>query len=223
MTTRRLLAPTLGTGVGMCLYLLLRPYGDTSADPAQVAAAFASPRWVGAHLLGMVALTSAARLALRLHDITPGPLTRAGRWSGLAGLVLVLPYYGAETFAVHVLGSRALAGDPGALVVAQQIRDHGLAMGLFGLGLALLALSGWASAQAFARLGSTTGGGIRRWAAWPLGACIALVLPQFFLPPAGRMAFGLLTLAAALLVAVVAARPATTSPERDLTPARSPH
>lgn len=44
----------------------------------------------------------------------------------------------------------------------------------------------------------------RPWAAWPIGLAAALVLPQFYLPPAGRMTFGVAYLvAAAILVAAV--------------------
>ena len=36
---------------------------------------------------------------------------------------------------------------------------------------------------------------------WPLGIAIALVLPQFYLPPVGRMAFGVAYLLAAAVLA----------------------
>lgn len=197
---RRLVAPAVGTGVFMALYLTTRPYGDASADPQTIAAAFASPWWVVAHVSGMAALASAARLGVLMFDVAPSGLSAVARWSGLAGLVLVLPYYGAETFALHVLGQHAAAGDLGALEVAQQIRNGGVAMTMFGAGLLSLAVSGIASALAWARAGSP------RWAATPLGVCIATVLPQFFLPPAGRVGFGIVTLGAALLLAWHAAR-----------------
>lgn len=183
----------------MALYLLTRPYGDTGTA-AETAAAFASSWWVFSHVCGVLALASAARLALRMHDLAPRGLTAVGRWAGLVGAVLVLPYYGAEAFALHVLGNRALAGDTAALLVAEQIRSEPTALAMFGLGLILLAVSGLTIVLAWRSIG-TPG-----WAASPLGVAIAFVLPQFYLPPTGRMAFGVATLLAAMLLVVAAMR-----------------
>ena len=74
------------------------------------------------------------------------------------------------------------------------IRNQPAAITTFGLGLVLLAVSGVAVALTWARRTNT-------WLAWPLGIAIALVLPQFYLPPVGRMAFGVAYLAAAALFA----------------------
>ncbi|MDO5629456.1 MAG: hypothetical protein Q4G43_14160 [Mobilicoccus sp.] len=202
---RHLLAPTVGTGVFMALYLVLRPGGDASGDPTAIAQAFASPWWVASHLAGMVALASAARLAVRVHDLYPDRTTAAARWTGLAGLAGVLPYYGAETYALHIFGARFLDGDATALDVAQAVRDQPVALWLFGLGLILLAASAAAWATALTRTGA-----VPPHAIWPLAACLVLVLPQFFLPPLWRSAFGLATLAAALVLtaAILRRRPA---------------
>lgn len=110
MPTSRLLLPTIATGVLMAAYLLLRPYGDVanSADPG-AAAAFASGRWVAAHVCGALALAAFAGLALRLPGVVGGRLARVAAGTGFLAAVLVLPYYGAETFALHVLGRRAQA------------------------------------------------------------------------------------------------------------------
>ncbi|NLE97539.1 MAG: hypothetical protein GX596_06065 [Propionibacterium sp.] len=185
-------APLVGTGLLMTVYLVLRPYGDhDGATTIAAAGAFASGWWIVAHLAGALALVSFARLALRLHDLAGSPLTRAARSLGLAGAVLVLPYYGAETFALHALGRRALSGDPAALALVPDIRDGVVAMITFGLGLLLLAASAVTAAIAWRR---RTGSN----AAWPLAVLIVAFLPQFFLPPAGRVAYGLLVLPAAL-------------------------
>ena len=193
---RHLLAPTVGTGVLMAAYLLLRPYGDTGTDAA-AAEAFASTWWVVAHLCGALALASFGRLALRLADVDGGLLSRAARTTGLAGVVLVLPYYGAETFGLHAVGRRAVAGDADALSLADAIREQPAALTSFGLGLVLLAVSGVLVALTWQRRG-----GSLPWAAWPLGLAVAAVLPQFYLPPVGRMAFGIAYAgAAAVLVA----------------------
>lgn len=93
------------------------------------------------------------------------------------GAALVLPYYGAETFGL------AAGADPEAF------RMQPVALGMFLLGLAAVAAGGLLLAR-------------RTTAAVPLGVLMALVLPQFWLPPVGRMGFGVLFLAAAVWFAV---------------------
>ncbi|GEM_PF-988645 len=192
---RRLVAPAIGAGVFMAAYLLTRPYGDKTvgATPAETAAAFASPWWVAAHVFGMLALASFARLALRASPMGRRTAAAVGRTTGLVGVVIVLPYFGAETFALHAVGQRAVAGDPGVLELVTPIREQPVAMAMFGLGLVLLGVSGIAVARALIPV-------LGR-AAWPLGVLMALLLPQFFLPPTARMLFGLAVLAAAMVVA----------------------
>jgi len=185
-TTRHLIAPTIATGVLMAGYLLLRPYGDVEQGAA-MAEAFASPAWVAAHILGALALASFARLALRVADLGDSTTARIGRFTGLAGAVLVLPYYGAETFGLHAVGSRALA-DPGTLELVAPIRNQPAALTMFGLGLVLLAVAAVCVGRVLGR------------PAWPLAAAMALVLPQYFLPPFARMAFGVATLIAAVIL-----------------------
>lgn len=186
-----LAAPLVGTGVFMATYLLLRPYGDAGEATSLAAAeAFASPLWVTAHLCGALALASVARLALRVNDLVDNTTARVARWTGLAGAVLVLPYYGAETFGLHALGREALASGPDVLTLVDEIRNHPAALTTFGAGLILLAVSGICTAWAWQRESGS-------WAGWPLGVLVALVLPQFYLPPVGRMAFGVAYAAAA--------------------------
>lgn len=206
MDERKLLAPIIGTGAMMAAYLLLRPYGDMPAGSAQSldqARAFASPLWVAAHLFGAGAIASFGRFALRLSDGDDAFSARLARWSGLAGVVLVLPYYGAETFALHEIGQAALAGDPGVLALVDPIRNHPAALATFGLGLLLLAVSGVTVALVWHRRHA----GMRGWAAWPLGTGMALLLPQFYLPPTGRMVFGVVYAVAGALLAWAMATP----------------
>ncbi|WOP19194.1 hypothetical protein [Raineyella sp. LH-20] len=89
------------------------------------------------------------------------------------GTALLLPYYGAETFGL------AAGADP------TLTRFQPVAVTMFAAGLVLVAVGGILLA-------------LRRPAAWPLGVLMALVLPQFYLPAYGRMAFGVLFLAAAV-------------------------
>ena len=196
-TVRSLLGPTLGTGVLMALYLLLRPYGDTGSA-LDVARALASTTWVVAHVCGAAALACFGWLTVRLHDTVGGTASRVARTTGLLGTMLVLPYYGAETFGLHAVGLRAAAGDTAALGLVDQIRNQPAAITLFGAGLLLLAVAGVATAVAWSRADPAD----PTRAAWPLGVAVALVLPQFYLPPIGRMAFGVVYLGAALLLSV---------------------
>lgn len=205
-TPRHLTMPTISSGLLMAVYLLLRPYGDAgSATSPEAAAAFASGRWVVAHLAGALALVQLARLGLRFDDLLSTTTTMIARWSGLAGAVLVLPYYGAETFGLHAIG-RAGLSDPTVLSLVDEVRGHPAAITTFGLGLLLLAVSGVAMAWAWQRAVRSGTWSAPSWAAWPLAAGAVLVLPQYSLPPAGRIAFGVAFAVAAGVLAVAAHR-----------------
>lgn len=215
---RHVLAPTVGAGVAMAVYLVLRPYGDAAPDPLTRAAAFAAPMWVVAHVAGLLALASYARLALRVADLHVGVAARLARWAGLVGAMLALPYYGVEAVGLHVVARRALAAggptgvDVGLLGLVDELRREPIVLGLFGVGLLLLAVSGAALALAWRGLASATGATGARppaWiyrAAWPTGLLMALFVPHYLLPPAGRIAYGLIFLAATALLAAAAWR-----------------
>lgn len=183
------------TGALMAGYLLLRPYGDADGGETLAAAeAFSSPLWIASHLAGAAALVVLAALWTLL---TASPL----RWAGPVGAALVLPYYGAETFALHEIGARALAGDPDALDLVAAVRDNPAAVALFAVGLIALAVAGIVAALSWRRLRRP---GRAAHAYLPLAVIAALFLPQFFLPPAGRMAYGLAFAAAAVYAAITA-------------------
>ena len=207
--SRHVVMPAVSSGLLMAAYLLTRPYGDaTSPTSPEAAAAFASGWWVAAHLAGALALVQLARVGLRLDDLLSTTTTMIARWSGLAAAVLVLPYYGAETFGLHAIGRAGLT-DPAALSLVAEVRGHPAALATFGLGLVLLAVSGVSTARAWqdaVRSGRWSG---PAWAAWPLAIGAVLILPQFYLPAAGRMAFGVAFAVAALTLAVAASRAAT--------------
>lgn len=200
--SRTLAAPLVGTGVLMAVYLLVRPYGDAAgATTASAAAAFASTAWIVAHVCGALAIASFGRLALRLADLDGGLVARAARTLSLAGAVLALPYYGAEAFGLHAIGRAAVAGDSGVLELVGAVRDQPVALTMFGLGLLALSAGGVLVAVAWARRG-----GRLAWAAWPLGVAVALFPAQFYLPPAGRMAYGVGYAVAAAVLLLAAAR-----------------
>lgn len=190
-------APLVGTGTMMAAYLLLRPYGDQSGDAIRTAAAFASPLWVAAHLFGALALAQFARLALRLDEALRdggrrSTLARAARTLALVGVVLCLPYYGAETFGLQALGEAHQANpDAGMLAIGEQVRNHPAALATFGAGLLALSTAAVLVALVWSRNAR------QRWAGWPLGIAMALFPGQFYLPAVARMGFG-------VVVAVVA-------------------
>lgn len=203
-STKYLLPPTLATGMLMAAYLLLRPYGD-SRPGSTMAEAFASPRWVIAHTCGALGLAAFAWLALRLAGLDTSRAARFTRGASVAGAALVLPYFGVESFGLHAIGARAQSGDLAVLDLVDQVRYQPPAISMFGVGLILMAISG----IAIARIWSHRPGASPRWAAWPLGALLAMFLPQFFLPELGRMLFGIAYLAAAALFAISCLRTTT--------------
>ncbi len=196
---RPLAAPALASGLLMATYLLLRPYGDTGT-PAEAAAAFASPRWLLAHLCGAGALASLAWLASAWARHAPSRTASAAAAATAVGAALVLPYYGAEMYGLHAVG-RAFPSGAGALV--EQVRMQPVALSLFALGLVGLGAGLVALAVSWSREGRP---GART--AWPLAVLTAGLLPQFLLPPVARMAYGVAFLVAAVAVARASGRTA---------------
>jgi len=159
----------------------------------------ASDRWIVAHLCGAAAIAlwpfAAALLA---HLLPAGRAARAAVVTGGAGAALVLPYFGAEIFAIHELAGRATATwDPAFLDAITDIRLQPVAATMFGTGLLLLAASGVLVAVAWWHAQD----GARRWAAVPLAAALVLFLPQFFAGEPLRVAHGALAALGAWLLA----------------------
>ena len=118
--------PLAAAGALFVIYPLVRPWGD--ATPDGMAAAFGSPFWLVAHMAAMAAFVLVG---------VAGLPSRAAQAAWVAGTALVLPYYGAEAFALH-----ALAGTPDVAALAEQIRMGATQVTVFGLGLGLLAVAG---------------------------------------------------------------------------------
>ncbi len=169
-------------GLMFALYPALRPYsnevGSAGVD------AFASSSWVLAHtfaMLGFIALGLAVLFGGRRSD--PAVVTT---WIGVG---LVLPYYGAETFALHALGVDAAANsNPDLIDLADPIRYSPVQSVMFGLGLVSIAVG----LVIFA---------LRNRYAMVLAAGFILFLPQFYAPPALRIAHGLLIAVGAIIAA----------------------
>ncbi|MGO2097277.1 MAG: hypothetical protein ACTH2J_08890 [Candidatus Microbacterium stercoravium] len=204
-------------GVLMATFQLLRPWGDVSEEPAAIAEAFADTRWVIAHLAGAASFVMLALLAQVVAAASPAVtaggaarqprVARTAKISMAAGALLILPYYGAETFALHEIGRSAVEGASIDVVgLSGSIRMNIVAVTLFGIGLLLIAVAGICLSIASVRAG------VAPWGAWPIGVLAALALPQFALPPVGRMAYGVAFLIAAILFAVAASTKARSRP-----------
>lgn len=196
-------------GVLMATFQLVRPWGDVSEESVAMAEAFADPRWVAAHLAGAAAFVVLAMLAhavvassLREQSLRRrSPVARIARYGTAFGAALLLPYYGAETFALHEIGRAALAGSSvDVIVLSNSIRMNLAAVTLFGVGLLFVAVAMICLSIVAARAG------VAAWGAWPLGVLAAFALPQFVLPPVGRMAYGVVFFMGAALFAVAWAR-----------------
>lgn len=172
----------IGSGVLMAAYLTLRPYADTHID-LHAADGFASNRWVAAHVCGATALALYAWFTTRV--VTTNAASRFARVAAVVGVALALPYYGAETFGLHEVGRRVMAGDHGALALVDDIRNQPVAITTFGIGLLLLIASGILTAVGNARTFAPT------WVGVAFGVLVAAFPLQFFVPPAARVAFGL--------------------------------
>lgn len=179
----------IAAGIAFALYAVLRPYADETT--AAGVAAVASTAWVASHLLAMAAL-----VLLPLGVYAAG-LDRAGAVLAV-GAGLVLPYYGAETFGLAAVAAQSLGAD-GMPPLTGAIRFGAAASTMFVLGLLFLAVGGALVAAAVRR----RGGG---WAGLVLAVGLVAFLPQFFGPPAVRIAHGLLVLAGCALLAREVAR-----------------
>ncbi len=177
-------------GVAFAAYPAVRPAGDSGAD-------WASPAWQVAHLLAVAGFgLLVAGLAALWSALRDGPGERAGFAAVVAGgigAVLVLPYYGAEVFALTVIGGR---GDPGLLPMGDEIRFLPAAATTFVAGLLALAAASVLAAVAIRRSRV-----LPSWTGWLLAAGFVLYLPQFFAPAWLRVAHGVLVAAGCLALA----------------------
>ena len=182
-TVRRPIAAVLAAAGGLSLaaFPLLRPWGDKTGAAAEMVEAFASPMWVVSHSAGMLGFVLLAAAALFAAP-------RAGRWIA-AGVALILPFFGAETFGLHAVAGHA-GGAAAAEVeaLAALIREGTAQMTMFGIGLLAIAIGGVLLALPVRR----------NRAAILLAIALVTYLPQFFFGPEIRIAHGLLLLTGAL-------------------------
>ncbi len=188
-------------GLFFVLFPLIRPFFDESAIGA--AAGFSSARWLLAHASGMLGFILLALgflgVCLRLQR------TNVERRSFLAlvlcwiGAGLTLPFYGAESFGLQVIGRTAQAqGSMDILAMANQVR-FGPGLGFIGAGLLLVAAASIVLATAVWKSGLKP-----RWGGIPLAIGLGVYLPQLQGAPVFqpiRIVVALIILAGCALIA----------------------
>jgi len=202
-------------GVLFLLYPATRPWTDESTVEGATTA-MASGAWVASHLFAMMGFILVPLGLLALYGVVGR--TPAGRLAATAvvtawtGAGLTLPYYGAEDFGLHGVADKAAAGDPvDLLAVVEAVRFDPVAATTFALGLLALGVGTVLAAVAIWRSGV-----LPRYSGVPFALGFALFLPQFFTPPAVRIAHGVLVAAGSIWLALAlwrspAVRPGTPS------------
>ena len=188
---RRVLLAAIG--VLFVLYPVLRPWHDETTA-AGAAAAMGSSLWVASHgfaMLGFI-LLPAVPIAFAWHQ-------REGRRSLVIsavllwlGVGLVLPYYGAEAFALNAV---ATFGGTDLVAVSDAIRLGPVQSIAFLLGLLLVAVGAMFTATGVAKVHPW-------WFGVAFAAGFVLFGPQFFGPPAVRIAHGVLIALGCLILAL---------------------
>ena len=188
-------------GVLFVLYPAVRPWQDESTVEGATKA-MNSGAWVAAHLFAMVGFILVALGLLGLWNALSR--TRAERlalgavvttWIGVG---LTLPYYGAEDFGLNAIARKAAEGQVSDLLgLVEAVRFSPVPITTFGLGLLLLAAGAVLAAVATWRSGV-----LARSSGILFAAGFVLFLPQFFTPPAVRIAHGVLVAAGSIWLAV---------------------
>ena len=188
-------------GVLFVLYPAVRPWQDESTVEGAIKA-MNSGAWVAAHLFAMVGFILVALGLLGLWSAVRR--TRAERLALAAvvttwvGVGLTLPYYGAEDFGLNAIARKAAEGQVSDLLgLVEAVRFSPMPIATFGLGLLLLAVGAVLAAVAVWRSGV-----LARSSGIMFAASFVLFLPQFFTPPAIRIAHGVLVAAGSIWLAV---------------------
>ena len=131
---------------------------------------------------------------------------------GYIGSGLTISYYGAEVYGLKAIGQRAVEdGDATMTEVGNAFRYDPTAMTVFAIGLALIAVGAVFAAVAVWRSGT-----LNKWSAVPLAVLLVTMLPQYFLPQSGRIAWGVLVALASLWLAAELWRASAKQPVKDL-------
>ena len=179
-------------GVMFLLYPALRPWHDESTV-AGARESMSSNEWVAAHFFAMLGFIAVPLGLFALHAILASRSSLLALVTAWIGAGLTLPYYGAEDFGLHAL---ARSRTPDLLDVVDQVRFQPVAATIFAVGLLVLGVSGVLTAVAIWRSGV-----LPRASGTLFAAGFVLLFPQFYLPPAGRIAHGVLVLVGCLWLA----------------------
>ena len=127
------------------------------------------------------------------------------------GAGLTLPYYGAEDFGLNAIAREAAGQQVDVLDLVQTVRFSPVPATVFLLGLLGLAVAAILAAVAIWRSGS-----LPRYSGVVFALGFALFIPQFYAPPAVRIAHGVLVGIGCVWVAVAlwTAKPSLTAIER---------
>jgi succinate dehydrogenase hydrophobic anchor subunit len=186
-------------GILFVLYPALRPFSDEVS--LQGAAAFASTRWLAAHMLAIVAFTLIPLGLLGLYSsLRETAAERPGYWAlvlSMIGIGFTLPFYGGEAYGLHAIGQEAIAQQSAALLSMAGVVRSGAGLLLFIAGLLLLAAGAILAAAAIWKSATYS-----KWSGIPFAVGIALYLPQFFGTQPLRVTHGLLVAIGCLWIAV---------------------
>ncbi|SDE27771.1 hypothetical protein [Glycomyces harbinensis] len=201
-------------GVLFAVYEAAAPRADqTTLEGAE---SWTSTGWAVAHIAAIAGLILIPLGYGALRGLLEG--TRNEKTAFLAATIgyigsgLTISYYGAEVYGLKAIGERAVAdADASMTEVGDAFRYDATAMSVFAIGLALIAVAAVLAAVAVWRSGT-----LNRWSAVPLAALLVTMLPQYFLPHSGRIAWGALVTVAALWLAAELWRASSKAPAADL-------
>jgi hypothetical protein len=177
-------------GALFILYPAVRPWRDESTVDGATAA-MSSGAWVASHLFAMLGFILVALGLLALRDTvssTPAePVAYAAVVTWWIGAGLTLPYYGAEDFGLNAIARWAAGQQVDLLDLVKSVRFSPVPVTVFGLGLVGLGVAAILAAVAIWRSGK-----LPRYSGVLFALGFALFLPQFYGPPALRIAHGVL-------------------------------
>ena len=185
-------------GVLFVLYPALRPFSDETT--LEGAAAFASPNWLVAHVLAMIGfiLTTLGTggLWIALSATRSERVAFRAAVATAVGAGLTLPFYGAEAFGLHAIGSAALREQSTTILAISGDVRGGVGLVIFLVGLLILAVGAVSAAIAVWRSEF-----LPKWSGVPLAVGFALFIPQFFLAQPLRVTHGALVALGCILIA----------------------
>lgn len=177
----------VAAGALFILYPATRPWHDESTVDGAIAA-MGSGAWVAAHLFAMIGFILLPLGLLALRDATGERTASAAVLLTWIGAGLTLPYYGAEDFGLNAIAGAAAEGARFDLLeLVESVRYAPVAVATFALGLLALGAGAVLAAVAVWRSGR-----LPRHSGIPLAVGLALFIPQFYAPPAVRIAHGVL-------------------------------